>query len=290
MPDAICAICPRACQSGAFCGKRGGVAVVAKAMIHMWEEPCVSGGNGSGTVFFAGCNLRCVFCQNHEISQTRPLIGVAHDADRLAALFWDLQSQNAENINLVTPDHVLPITREAIVIARRQGIALPFIWNSNAYVNQKPLQSLASLVDIFLPDLKYCDPVLSLRYAQAADYFFHAGNALCTMRDLVGLPQYGGNGMMRRGMMIRHLVLPGCRKDSMRLLDWLRANIPDVPLSLMAQYTPMHLAKQMKPLNRRLTGFEYESVLEYAMKIGLTVAYQQGRGAATPTYTPDFLR
>jgi len=244
-------------------------------MLHHWEEPCVSGAGGSGAVFFAGCNLRCVFCQNHAISAPRPWVGECVDAARLCEIFYALHSQGAENINLVSPAHVLPVAREAIILAKSRDFSLPFIWNSNAYESVEALRSLEGLVDLYLPDLKYFDDALALKYSNAPDYFRYATAAILEM--------------CRQGdVLIRHLVLPGGRKDSMRVLDWIAANVPSPRLSLMAQYTPMHLAAGCPPLHRRLTDFEYRSVADYAISLGLTEGYVQERAAAASIYTPDF--
>jgi len=271
-----CALCPRGCaRAASFCGETDTeYAHVAKAMPHHWEEPRVRGTHGSGAVFFSGCNLRCAFCQNHTISQARPLPGERVDAAGLARVFWDLAGLGVENINLVTPSHVLPVAREAMRLARRQGFALPFVWNSNGYENAQALQSLEGLVDLYLPDLKYHDDALALAYSAAPGYFACACAALREMH--------------RQGeLLVRHLVLPGARKDSMRLLDWVAAQLPGARISLLAQYTPMHRASGLPPLHRRLTGFEYQSVVDHALSLGLK-GYMQRREAATQAYTPEF--
>ncbi|MDR0532117.1 MAG: radical SAM protein [Oscillospiraceae bacterium] len=267
-----CELCPRRCRAEGFCGKEeDGLCVVAKTMIHRWEEPCVSGKNGSGAVFFAGCNLRCVFCQNFAISRPRPLAGRRLDAEGLYQVFLELHRQNAENINLVSPTHMLPVIRAAMRLAKARGFPLPFVWNSNGYESVEALQTLEGLVALYLPDLKYCSGALSLRYSGVGDYFEHACAALREMH--------------RQGeILVRHMVLPGCRKDSMHVLDWLAGHLPRARLSLLAQYTPMGGPPE---LNRRLTGFEYQSVAEHALKLGLE-GYMQGREAATAAYTPDF--
>ena len=277
-----CTLCPRGCpRENSFCGETDFThAHVAKTMPHHWEEPRVSGTGGSGAVFFAGCNLRCAFCQNHKISQARPLAGERVDAAGLARIFWDLAAEGKEsgtpleNINLVTPSHVLPVAREAMRLARGQGFALPFIWNSNGYENAQALQSLEGLVDLYLPDLKYYDDALAERYSAAPGYFACAAAALKEM-------------CRQTEVLIRHLVLPGARRDSVGLLDWIAAQLPGAQISLMAQYTPMHRAGGLPPLHRRVTGFEYRSVVEYAVSLGLG-GYMQEREAATSAYTPEF--
>jgi putative pyruvate formate lyase activating enzyme len=272
-----CPLCPRRCpdRSNGLCGEVDFArARVAKTMLHPWEEPPVSGARGTGAVFFAGCNLRCVFCQNHKISQARPLPGETLDAPRLAELFWRLKDDGAESVSLISPTHALPVAREAMRLAKGQSFPLPFVWNSNAYENPEALRTLAGLVGLYLPDLKYCDGAMALRYSSAPDYFTYAAAAIQEMRR-------------QTGVLIRHMVLPGGRRDSMRVLDWIAANAPDARVSLLAQYTPMHRAAGYPPLHRRLTAFEYDSVAEHALSLGLQ-GYFQGRGAATAEYTPAF--
>ncbi|MCL2300772.1 MAG: radical SAM protein [Firmicutes bacterium] len=279
-----CCLCPRRCPSRAngLCGERDFThARVAKTMLHRWEEPCVSGARGTGAVFFAGCNLRCVFCQNHRISQPRP-VGAAcqppayeqADAPRLAEQFWRLHAEGAESISLISPTHVLPVAREAMRLAKGQGFPLRFVWNSNAYENPEALRTLEGLVGLYLPDLKYFDDAMALAYSAAPAYFAHACAAI--------------KEMSRQGeVLIRHMVLPGGRKDSMRVLDWIAENVPGAKISLLAQYTPMYRAAEHPPLHRRLTAFEYESAAEYALSLGLQGYFQQ-REAATDAYTPNF--
>jgi len=272
-----CPLCPRRCpdRAAGLCGETDFThARVAKTMLHRWEEPCVSGGRGTGAVFFAGCNMRCVFCQNHEISQTRPLPGEPVDAARLAEIFWQLQAQGAESISLISPTHVLPVARDAMRLAKEQGFPLRFIWNSNAYELPGVLWSLEGLVDLYLPDLKFADNCLALYCSGTPGYFRRAAQAIPEMR--------------RQGeVLIRHMVLPGGRKDSMRVLDWIAANAPGARVSLLAQYTPMHRAAEFPPMHRRVTGFEYDSVADYALSLGLK-GYFQAREAATAEYTPIF--
>jgi len=277
MTDTPCPLCPRHCpdRSTGLCGETNFAhAHAAKTMLHRWEEPCVSGENGTGAVFFAGCNLRCLFCQNHKISQTRPLPGERVDAPRLTEIFWSLSEQGAENISLISPTHVLPVAREAMRLAKGQGFPLQFIWNSNGYETPQSLRTLEGLVDLYLPDFKYADNAMALAYSGAADYFSCAAQAIAEMQR-------------QADILIRHLVLPGGRKDSMRVLDWIAANAPGARISLMAQYTPMHRAEEISALRRKITGFEYNSVADYAQSLGLQ-GYFQGRDAATEGYTPAF--
>ena len=288
-----CTLCPRRCpdRSNGLCGQRDFThARVAKAMLHPWEEPCVSGARGTGAIFFAGCNLRCVFCQNHKISQPEPhsppwrgdaaasgwLCGAPEtvDAVRLSEMFRQLVDEGAQSISLISPTHALPVAREAMRLAKAENFPLPFVWNSNAYENPEALRTLAGLVDLYLPDLKYHDDALALRYSSAPDYFAHACAAIEEMHS-------------QTGVLIRHMVLPGGRKDSMRVLEQIAQRFPDARVSLLAQYTPMHRAAEFPPLHRRLTAFEYDSVAQHALSLGLQ-GYFQRRDSATAAYTPDF--
>ncbi|MDR2686502.1 MAG: radical SAM protein [Oscillospiraceae bacterium] len=279
-----CPLCPHRCpdRSTGLCGETDFThAHVAKTMLHRWEEPCISGDNGTGAVFFAGCNLSCLFCQNHAVSQARPLPGERADAARLVEIFWSLAERGAENISLISPSHVLPVAREAMRLARGQGFPLKFVWNSNGYETARALQTLQGLVDLYLPDLKYTDDSMALAYSGAPAYFEYATKAveeMCRQSLACGA-----------GVLVRHLVLPGGRGDSMRALDWIAANAPGARVSLMAQYTPMHRAREgeFPALRRRLTGFEYDSVAEHARALGLQ-GYFQGREAAEEGYTPVF--
>ncbi len=271
-----CPLCPRNCtRELSFCGETDFTrAHVAKTMLHRWEEPPVSGERGTGAVFFSGCNLRCIFCQNHKISQVRPLPGNTVDAGALYKSFLDLQALGAETISLISPTHVLPVAREAMRVAKQQSFPLKIVWNSNGYELPENIKSLAGLVDIYLPDLKYCDGKMAAQYSLAPDYFAYAAAAIAEMSA-------------QTEVIIRHLILPGGRKDSMRVLEWIASNTPNARVSLMAQYTPMFRANDAPPLHRRLTGFEYDSVAEYAQSLGLKCFYQ-ARASAVSSYTPDF--
>ncbi len=285
-----CEICPRRCEAD-----RVGVygfcrvplrPVVVKTMIHRWEEPPISGTRGSGAVFFAGCNLRCVFCQNHAIS--RGCAGEPVTDRRLAALFFELAEQGVHNINLVTPSHVVPTVAAAIRRARGEGLTLPFVYNTNGYDSLSSLALLDGLIDIYLPDFKYCDDGQAVRYSAAPGYFQTAAAAVLEMHRQTGPALFSEDGMMVRGLIIRHLVLPGQRRDAMRVLDWIEAHVPDAYVSLLAQYTPSHGAAVFSELNRRVTTFEYDSVVAHFHALGLQHGFVQERGSATEAYIPDF--
>jgi putative pyruvate formate lyase activating enzyme len=259
-------------------------------MVHAWEEPFLAGEGGSGAVFFAGCPLRCVFCQNAPISQAD--VGEDRTPDEAADLLLDLQRQGAENIDLVSPTHFAPGVVAAVAAARRRGLALPVVWNSSGYESPETLRSLSETVDVFLPDLKHFDPQVSQDLCGAADYFARASEAVLEMARIAGPPVRAG-GRLLRGLAVRHLVLPGLVAETQAILGWMHRNLPaGTPLSLMRQFTPMHLAAQGIPgypaLSRRLTTHEYRKAVDAAVAFGSTDLWVQEKGCATDRYTPDF--
>jgi putative pyruvate formate lyase activating enzyme len=262
--------------------------VVAKAYLHMWEEPCISGTRGSGTVFFSGCNLKCIFCQNHEISHEG--IGREITSKELADIFLSLRDKGAHNINLVTPSHFIPAILEALEMAKRKPAPLdiPIVYNTNGYDSIECLQMLEGSIDIYLPDLKYVGTETSMEYSKAKDYFEKASQAILEMYRQVGAPLFDKDGILQRGVIIRHLVLPGHTNDTLRVLDWIRESLPDdVYVSLMSQYIPCHLACSHKVIGRRLTRYEHEKVLNKFVKLGFN-GFVQERDAASTQYIPDF--
>ncbi|MCI8512647.1 MAG: radical SAM protein [Lachnospiraceae bacterium] len=288
-----CRLCPRACginrhiQTG-FCGA-GDTIKLARAGLHMWEEPCLSGTNGSGAVFFSGCTLKCVFCQNHAPSHEN--FGREVSVARLAEIFLSLQAQGAHNINLVTASHYLPSVVRALDLAKPR-LHIPIVYNCGGYERVEAIRALSGYIDIYLPDLKYYDSSLSLRYSKAADYFKAASGAILEM-----LAQTGGlcwdkktPSLLKKGVIIRHLVLPGAREDSMRLLSWIAEALPagSFLLSLLSQYTPFYQSKDYPEINRRLTTYEYQKVVDHAVRLGLTDGYRQERSSAREEYTPPF--
>ncbi|MEG0804511.1 MAG: radical SAM protein, partial [Pygmaiobacter sp.] len=264
--------------------------LVSRAALHFWEEPCISGigenAPGSGTVFFSGCSLGCCFCQNYQIS--RGAVGKEISVARLCEIFLELQQQGAANINLVTPDHFAPAILAALSAAK-PALTLPIACNCSGYETLKTVRALAEQVDIFMPDLKFFDPDLSGRLAAAPDYFAFALPAICEMVRLCGAPVFDAAGLLRRGVIVRHLVLPGHREDSLHLLDALAAALPtdSFILSLMSQYTPYHTGAYPE-LNRRLSTFEYKTVTRRAEELGFDYLYTQQRSAAKEEYTPPF--
>lgn len=287
----LCRQCPREClvdraDRVGFCGVRETFSI-ARVALHMWEEPVISGTRGSGTVFFSGCNLRCVFCQNRCISHG--VEGRAVSEDELEALMLRLQDEGAHNINLVTPTQY---ARQLVRVLERvkPNLRIPVVYNCGGYESVETLRALDGLVDVWLPDFKYYSSELSGKYSSAENYFEVATGALSEMLRQQPKAVYGEDGMLKAGVIVRHLVLPGCRGDSIEVLRQLekRYGTHAFLLSLMNQYTPQFaLDSPYRELHRRVTTFEYDSVLRVAEELGFD-GFLQGRGAATAAYTPDF--
>lgn len=287
-----CGICPRNCgiDRSLHAGACGAELLprVARVGLHHWEEPCISGTQGSGAVFFSGCNLRCVFCQNHVIRDGT--LGLPCDAETLCRYFFSLKSQGAHNINLVTPTPHADTLIDALRLARSRGLDLPVVYNTNAYERVETLRRLEGLVDIYLPDFKYVSPLLSERFSGCADYYPVAAEVIAEMHRQVGILRLDAAGIARRGLLIRHLVLPGCIDDSRRVLDAIAGMLPrESFLSLMRQYAPTPNI-EAPPLNRRLTDREYERICLYCGDLGFQNVYIQGRESADLSYTPDFAK
>lgn len=289
-----CELCPRRCnvdrtKAVGYCHV-GAEPLAARAALHMWEEPCISGGEGSGTVFFCGCTLGCVYCQNSEISRTR-VTGKAITAERLAQIFVDLQSQGANNINLVTPTMFQPHIISAVSIARGLGLTLPVLYNTSGYELPERISELAGTVDIWLPDFKYLSHELAKCYSFAADYPEYARAALSKMVELCPTASYDERGIMRRGVIVRHLLLPGQLAESMRVVEYLYSEYQnDICYSLMNQYTPTSGLDHAKypELSRRVTTYEYNKLVDYALSLGITNAYIQEGGAVGESFIPTF--
>ena len=282
-----CMLCPRRCgadrsRGTGYCGV-GERIMAARAALHFWEEPCISGQEGSGTIFFSGCTLGCVFCQNREISHGGK--GIPLTPERLAAIFRELEAKGANNINLVTPTHFTEQIFRALEIYRP---ALPLVMNCGGYERVETLSRWEGKTDIYLPDLKYFDSTLSANYSHAADYFAFASKAILEMYRQQPKLCWKGD-LLQKGLIVRHLVLPGCWKDSLRLLDFLDANLPKEGflLSLMSQYTPNAACREIPALNRRLTTYEYQKVAERAQALGFQ-GFAQDRRSAKEEYTPPF--
>lgn len=281
----ICSICPRHCNVDrsvnlGFCQSPDNFRV-ARAALHFWEEPCISGKEGSGTVFFSGCNLKCVFCQNNEISAENK--GVEISDDKLISIFENLISQGANNINLVNPTHYAK--RLAKVLGRWES-PVPIVYNSSGYEEVETLKALDGLIDIYLPDLKYIRAEKAIRYSKAEDYFEKASAALLEMRRQVE-DKFDGD-IMKSGMIIRHLILPQNTNSSIAVLDFIKSNFPNTFVSLMAQYTPCGDLSEFPEINRKITKREYEKVVNYAFDNSFDKLFIQELSSADKSFIPKF--
>lgn len=289
---AKCEICPFRCKVNRLSGQVGRCGCgdkirVAKYQLHYFEEPCISGKSGSGTVFFSNCNFKCIFCQNYKISQEGK--GNEVTIEELANIFLKLQQEGANNINLVTPTMYAYQIIEAIKLARMNGLNLPIIYNSNGYENVETLRDLRGYVDVYLPDLKYYADELAIKYSKAPNYFEIATKAILEMIDQVGLPEFDENGMIKKGVIIRHLVLPGHIQNSKHILKWLKENVEGKAyVSVMAQYFPTYKAKEDEYLNRKLTRKEYSEIEQYLYLLDIQNGYMQELGKHEEEYVPDF--
>lgn len=315
-----CMLCPRACgvnrlqgQTG-ICGQDGELKL-ARADLHMWEEPCLSGRNGSGAVFFSGCNLHCVFCQNHNIASGDA--GKKISEGRLAEIFLELQEKGANNINLVTGTHFVPQIIHALDLARRGGLCLPIVYNSSGYESIETIRMLDGHVDVYLPDLKYVNPELSRKYSHASDYFARASAAIEEMIRQIGemkfIPEKSGEAaatgghtgihvseyqkrsekgeslIMTRGVIVRHLLLPDCLEDSKRVIRYLLERYGDrIFISIMNQYTPLPHVANYPELTRRVRTEEYEELIDFALKCGIENGFIQDGDTAQESFIPEF--
>ena len=284
-----CQLCPRTCKvnrtvSTGFCSCTNEVKA-ARAALHLWEEPCISGTQGSGTVFFSGCTLKCCFCQNSQISCEN--FGKTLSVSQLSEIFLKLQEEG--DLNLVTPTQYLPFIIEALDNIKKL-LSIPVIYNCGGYERPEVISLLKDYVDIYMPDLKYYDASLSFSYSKAKDYFSFASKAIQKMIEQTGVPTFNKEGILQKGVLIRHLVLPGCKEDSMKLLEWLNETLPrnSFLLSLLSQYTPVYKAAKHPKINRRVTTYEYNKVLDKAISLGLTQGFMQERSSASSAYTPSF--
>ena len=287
-----CALCPRECLADRGAGKKGFCGMderiyLARAALHMWEEPCISGTKGSGAVFFSGCGLRCCFCQNHDIAIGSR--GLAVSVERLGEIFLELKEKGAANINLVTGAHYVPQIIEALKLARMQGMDLPVVYNSSGYEKLETLKLLEGYVDIYLPDLKYMEPDLAQKFSHAPDYVERAKAAIKEMVRQSGSCQFGEDGYIRRGTIVRHLILPGHTKNSRKVLRYLHETYgEEIYISIMNQYTPVFEQKEFKELNRRVTQREYEKVLNAALELGIENGFFQDGETARESFIPAF--
>ena len=295
-----CLLCPRMCgvnrstgQYG-YCGEDAGI-YIARASLHMWEEPCISGESGSGTVFFEGCNMRCVYCQNYKISdgrqKKRENMGRIVDEEQLADIFLTLQKKGAMNINLVTPTHYTPQLCVAILIAKEKGLKIPVIYNCSGYERVETLRSLEGLIDIYMPDFKYIDEKRAKLYSNAEDYPEVAKKAIFEMhRQIPKIVWDEESGMMKRGIIVRHLVLPDTNRDTKKILRYLHENYGDsIYISLMNQYTPIISQLKKYPiLQQRVLQKQYDKCVEFADKLGIVNCFIQEGEAAMESFIPEF--
>ncbi|MCQ2550047.1 MAG: radical SAM protein [Lachnospiraceae bacterium] len=288
-----CNQCPRHClvdrQAGkiGYCGETDAVRI-GRAALHPWEEPVISGKNGSGTVFFSGCNLRCIYCQNVSIANGQ--VGRAITIEELAEIFLQLQEEGAHNINLVTPSHYTEQIRIALELAKKKGLHIPIVYNTGGYDSVESLRTLEGLIDIYLPDMKYANPELAWQYSHAKDYLEINRLAIAEMVRQAGLPQIeASTGLMRKGVIVRHLVLPGSVKNSKKVLEYLINTYKnDIFVSIMNQYTPMEQVKEHPLLSRKVTKREYQKVIGYALELGLENGFLQEGETATASFIPEF--
>ena len=286
-----CAICPHNCGINRLNNQIGrckskDTVKVALYSTHNFEEPCISGKKGSGTVFFSNCNMNCVFCQNYEISQQGK--GKEISIEELADIFIKQQEKDVENINLVTPTSYVPQIIEAIKIARKNGLKLPIVYNTNGYEKVETLKMLEGYVDIYLPDFKYSDNDLGKRLSKVDNYFEIVTEALKEMYRQTGKAVFNGEGIMQKGMIIRHLVLPNHILNSRRVLKWINENMHDVYVSVMAQYFPTYKANEIDDINRKLTKEEYEQIENYLYRLDLENGYIQELGEHEEEYVPHW--
>ncbi len=287
-----CTICPHKCKINRNENQIGrckakDTVKIALYSTHDFEEPCISGEKGSGTVFFSNCNLNCVYCQNYEISQLGK--GKEITIEELADIFLKQQEKDVENINLVTPTSYVPQIIEAIKIARARGLKLPIVYNTNSYENIETLKMLEGYVDIYLPDLKYANNELAKRYSKIDNYFEIATQAIKEMIRQVGETKLDERGMMRKGVLIRHLVLPNNIENSKKVLKWIRENLPkSTYISIMAQYFPTYKAKEMTDLNRKLTKDEWSEIEDYIDELEIENGYIQELGEHEEEYVPKW--
>lgn len=287
-----CTICPHNCKVNRNNGqigrcRSGNKVKIALASVHNYEEPCISGKNGSGTIFFSNCNLSCIYCQNYKISQLGK--GYELSVEELADIMIKQQEKGVNNINLVTPTMYAYQIIEAIKIARKNGLNIPIVYNTNGYENVKTIQDLNGYIDIYLPDLKYYSNELSKKYSKVDNYFKYTTEAIKEMYRQVGCPVFDENGIIQKGLIIRHLVLPNHLQNSKHVLKWIKENMPeDTYVSVMAQYFPTYKAKEDDLINRKLTKKEYKEIEEFLYTLDLKNGYMQELGEHEEEYVPDF--
>lgn len=286
-----CTLCPRECnvnryKNKGYC-KTGNKLLVARAALHMWEEPCISGVEGSGTVFFGGCSLGCIYCQNAKIRDGK--IGKEIDEHRLAEIFFELKEQGANNINLVTPTHFIPHIIKALDIAKTQSLNIPIIYNTGCYEKVEILKMLDGYIDIYLPDFKYYRTATAKEYSNAPDYMDNAKKAIQEMVRQVGKPDFFDNDIMKKGVIVRHLMLPNHLEESKKIINYLYYTYKnDIFISIMNQYTPMPQMADHKILGQRVSKSDYDELVNFAIDIGVENGFIQEGETATESFIPAF--
>ena len=287
-----CTLCPRECHADRLHGKKGycgmgSTVVAARAALHMWEEPCISGNRGSGAVFFTGCGLKCCFCQNREIAIGDS--GLEISTERLADIFLELEQEGAANLNLVTGAHDVPQILTALEIAQQKGFGLPVVYNSSGYEKLETLRLLNGYVDVYLPDLKYMESELAGAFSHAQDYPERAKAAICEMVRQTGPCEFGEDGYIRKGTIVRHLILPGHTRNSIKVLEYLHETYGnEIYISIINQFTPIYHQENYPELNRRVTAREYEKVLDAAVELGIENGFFQEGETAKESFIPAF--
>lgn len=287
-----CTLCPRGCNVNrnndelGFCMMTKDL-YVARAALHFWEEPIISGDKGSGTVFFSGCNLKCVFCQNYQISTNN--FGKKITIERLSEIFLELQRQGAHNINLVTPTPFVPQIIEALKIAKREGLTIPIVYNSSGYESIDTIKLLDGYIDIYLPDFKYFDNNYALKYSKCPNYFEYASTSIKEMLHQVGKPQFNKDGTLTKGVIVRHMMLPGLLEDSKKIIYYLVENYnKDIFISIMNQYTPTNNLTRYNEINKTVDNNDYEELINYAIDLGIKNGFIQEGETQKTSFIPEF--
>lgn len=286
-----CRLCPRNCNVDREKGEIGycmapSEMVIARYSLHMWEEPCLSGNRGSGTIFFSYCNMKCCFCQNYQISELHKgrIVGV----EEFSQICLELQEKGAHNINLVTPTMYVPYVIQGLKLAKKNGLKIPIVYNTSSYENVDTIKMLDGLVDIYLPDLKYYDNIYGIQYSNCEDYFKYASKAIDEMIGQVGKIEVDNDGMMKKGVIVRHLLLPGGLEDSKKIIQYLYEKYHDhIIISIMNQYTPIRTL-EYDNLNRKVTDSEYDELINYAYDLGVRNAFVQEGETQEASFIPDF--
>ena len=287
-----CNICPRNCNVNrnnnelGYC-KAGNKMKIGRADLYYYEEPSISGTKGSGTIFFTYCNLRCVYCQNYEISKSH--VGHEISIDEFSDICLKLQEKGAENINLVTPTHYIPLIKDGLILAKKRGLKIPIVYNTSSYEKVDSLKLLDGLIDIYLPDLKYYDDEYAIKYSNAPNYFKIATDAIKEMYNQVGKNKFNKNGMMQKGIIVRHLMLPDHLEDSKKIIKYLCDTYQDnIYISIMNQYTPVKTVKNIPNLNKKVSDTDYDTLINYACDLGIKNAYMQVGETQKESFIPEF--